>query len=127
MNTAKYSAEELARQAGIPVCLVRYYAQVGLLGEQDTLSTLSRGVRLGRYGCVCPGCATVVGFTYEEMACLLELNDGANSRVLRLAAKKWLSLLNSRGASHNYKCNSKYGFLNIVQNLIPPILFLSKD
>lgn len=28
MNTAKYSAEELARQAGIPVCLVRYYAQV---------------------------------------------------------------------------------------------------
>lgn len=74
MNTAKYSAEELARQASIPVCLVRYYAQVGLLGEQDTLSTLSRGLDLVDMDAFIQ-CATVVGFTYEEMACLLELND----------------------------------------------------
>ena len=110
----------------MPVCLVHYYAQIGLLGEQDTLSTLSRGFDLVDMDAFVQG-ATVVGFTYEEMTCLLELNDGANSRALRLAAKKWLSLLNSRGASHNYKCNSKYGFLNTVQNLIPPIPFLSKD
>lgn len=91
MNTAKYSAEELARQAGIPVCLVRYYAQVGLLGEQGTLSTLSRGLDLVDMNAFIQ-CATVVGFTYEEMACLLELNDGADSRALRLAAIKMTEL-----------------------------------
>ncbi|MAZ88851.1 MAG: hypothetical protein CL693_14540 [Cellvibrionaceae bacterium] len=92
MNTAKYSAEELARQAGIPVCLVRYYAQVGLLGEQDTLSTLSRGLDLVDMDAFIQ-CATVVGFTYEEMACLLELNDGADSRALRLATIKMGELI----------------------------------
>lgn len=92
MKTARYSAEEVARRAGIPVCLVDYYAHIGLLGVQEAPQTLPMGLELVDSDMFIQE-AAVAGFNHEEMACLLELNEGADSRALRLAANKMAELM----------------------------------
>ncbi len=94
MDTGKYSAEEIARQAGVPVCLVHYYAHIGLLGELEKPlpTTFPNGLELVGTDAFIQ-CATAAGVTYEEMACLLELNERADGRGLRLAAQKLAELI----------------------------------
>jgi len=94
MDTTKYSAEEIARQAGIPVCLVHYYAHIGLLGDQEQSlpTTFPRGLDLVNTEEFIQ-CAVDGGLTHEDMACLLELNERADSRALRLAIQKMAELI----------------------------------
>lgn len=92
MTTAGYSAQELAKRVGLPVALVHYYAQLGLLDEKESSASLCNGIELVDSDTFIQ-CAAEAGLTHEEMACLLTLNERADQQALILAATKLLDMI----------------------------------
>ncbi|WP_339673815.1 hypothetical protein [Dasania marina] len=83
MNTTKYSAEEFAIYNGVPVCLINYYAQIGLLGEQvmPQEGSLPKGLELVDYDEFIQ-CATKARLSDEEIQCLLQVSERAEAKTL---------------------------------------------
>ena len=94
MDDAKYSVEDIASQAGIPMCLVNYYIHIGLIGDRESSSddALPEGLELVNFEDFIQ-CAAGAGLTHEEKHCLLDLNERADARALRLASTKLTELI----------------------------------
>ena len=93
MNTKKYDVEDIARLCGVPACLVSYYTQIGLLDglEEPVVSAPSTGLELVDLEAFIQY-ATAARFSDEEIHCLLQLNDGADEKVLQLVIVKMTEL-----------------------------------
>lgn len=83
----------------MPVCLVRYYMHIGLLGHQEQpVSTVSpQGLELVDTEQFIH-CATAAGLTHEDISCLLALNDCADIPALQLAKQTMLELIERQRA-----------------------------
>lgn len=99
MNTKKYSPDDIARQSGVPVCLVRYYMHIGVLGVQE--QSLSNGSPQGLELVDTEQfihCATAAGLSQEKIICLLSLNDCVDEPALQLAKQTMIELIERQRA-----------------------------
>ncbi len=97
MNDANYTIASLAQAAGVGVETVRYYERRGLIAQPARVGGAYRrygGGHVHRIRFIRR--AQELGFNLEEIATLLELEDGTDRRTIRRVAAARLEEIRQR-------------------------------